>query len=368
MKLETGYDLLTKHCVRLIEGCKKAAFDGTVLFTPDAVGNYDALWIRDFGYMTEYCGDLMDAGEIRGCIEYTLRGQRSDGWIPDRMESGGDAVYAAGAKGTPVGKANLDNTPFLVFAVDALLDMVSEDEAKELFARWYPALDRGMDVLPLSPEGLIWNDPEDPHSPYGFTDTVCKTGRLFMESVLYWRACRKLEKLHGLFGSMERSLRYGENARLVEERLPDLFDREAGVFPAAELDCRQTDVWGMLYALDVGFPFPNEIRGAMERWLMDNRSRYLYKGQVCQLPNGAPWEKLLIEVPAGEYQNGAYWATASGWVLRFFRERDPGFFERILGELLEDFGEDGICECVNEGYRKLPEFVVSATNARGGLQ
>lgn len=367
MKLETGRKLLTEHCMRLIEGCKKTAFDGTVLFTPDAVGNYDALWIRDFGYMAEYCGDLMDADEIRGCIEYAVWGQRDDGWIPDRMEAGGDAVYAAGAKGAPVGRANLDNTPFLVFAVDALLAMTQEDRTKELFCRWYPALDKGMDILPLSPEGLIWNDPADPHSPYGFTDTVCKTGRLFMESVLYWRACRKLARLHDRCGDRSRSLRYGEKACRVEEHLPMLFDREAGVFPAAELDCRQTDVWGMLYALDVGFPFPEDIRRAIEHWLTENRHRYLYKGQVCQLPDGMPWEKLLIDVPAGEYQNGAYWATASGWALRFFRERDPAFFEQLLDELLEDFGKDGICECVNEGYRKLPEFVVSATNARGGL-
>ena len=368
MDRETGFRLLTEHCVRLIEGCKKVAYDGTVLFTPDAVGNYDALWIRDFGYMAEYCGDLMDTGEIRGCIEYAVRGRRADGWMPDRMEAGGDAVYAAGAKGAPVGRANLDNTPFLVFAVDALMAMVPEEEGKELFARWYPALDRGMDILPRSPEGLIWNDPQDPHSPYGFTDTVRKTGRLFMESVLYHRACRKLGSLHRRFGSPERYEDYALKARLVEEGLPALFDREKGVFPAAELDCRQTDVWGMLYSLDVDFPLPREIREAMERWLTENKHRYLYRGQVCQLPDGQPWEKLLIEVPAGEYQNGAYWATASGWALRFFRRRDPPFFEAMLEELLEDFESNGICECVNEGYRKLPEFVVSATNARGGLR
>ena len=368
MELTTGYEILTQHCKGLIHGCRKTAFDGTVLFTPDAVGNYDALWIRDFGYMAEYCGDLMDAHEIEACIDYAIRGQREDGWIPDRMEAGGDAVYAAGAKGAPVGRANLDNTPFLVFAVDALLGMLSKDAAESLFHRWYPALDKGMDILPLSTEGLIWNDPEDPHSPYGFTDTVCKTGRLFMESLLYWRACRKLEALHSSFGIQDRSLRYGEKARLVEAHLPALFDREAGVFPAAELDCRQTDVWGMLYGLDIGFPFPAPVKTAMEQWLTENRSRYLYKGQVCQLPDGKPWEKLLIDVPAGEYQNGAYWATASGWALRFFRERDPDFCREMLGELLLDFKMDGICECINDGYRKLPQFVVSATNARGGLK
>ena len=84
--------------------------------------------------------------------------------------------------------------------------------------------------------------------------------------------------------------------------------------------------------------------------------------------DGAPWEKLLSEVPAGEYQNGAYWATASGWALDFFRRSDPAFAEAMLSELAEDFEKDGICECINEGYRKLPQFVVSAVNVRGALQ
>jgi len=367
MKLETGLQKLTAHAGRLISGCKKTAYDGTVLFTPDAVGNYDALWIRDFGYMVEYCHDLMDPGEILGSIEYAIKGQRSDGWMPDRMEAGGDAVYAAGAKGAPVGRANLDNTPFLVFAVDSFLSGTSDPEAAELFEKWHGPLDRGMDILPVSSEGLIFNDPVNPHSPYGFTDTVCKTGRLFMESLLYWRACRKMAALHSRFGSADWAMCYERKALLVEKNLPMLFDNSRGVFPAAELDCRQTDVWGMLYGLEIGFPFPDHIRRAVENWLLSNRSRYLYKGQVCQLPDGAPWEKLLIDVPPGEYQNGAYWATSSGWALRFFRNRDPEFFEQMLEDLLEDFETDGICECVNEGYRKLPEFVVSATNARGGL-
>ena len=37
----------------------------------------------------------------------------------------------------------------------------------------------------------------------------------------------------------------------------------------------------------------------------------------------------------------------------------------MLDELLTDFEENGICECINENYRKLPQFVVSAVNVRG---
>lgn len=367
MDFQLGLSKLTEYASNLICTCRKSAFDGTVLFTPDGVGNYDALWIRDFGYMVEYCGDLMNPDEIKGCIEYAIRGQREDGWIPDRMEAGGDAVYAAGARGTPVGRANLDNTPFLVFAVYFFFRHVSTETAHVLFARWCDALDRGMTCIPVGEDGLVWNDPSDPHSPYGFSDTVCKTGSLFMESVLYWRACRFMEELHEMYGSMERKLEYNVRAEVVEENLITFFDESSGTFLASDGFCRQIDVWGMLYTLAVDFPLPSSVKSSVERWLMENRHRYLYKGQVCQLPDGASWEKLLIEVPAGEYQNGAYWATASGWAIRFFRRVDPEYAERMLDALLADFESEGICECINEGYRKLPQFVVSATNARGGL-
>ena len=37
------YQYLTELSRQLLEGCKKTAVDGTVLFTPDGVANYDAL-------------------------------------------------------------------------------------------------------------------------------------------------------------------------------------------------------------------------------------------------------------------------------------------------------------------------------------
>lgn len=59
--IQSALHEMTGLSKQLIRGCEKPACDGTVLYTPDGVGNYDALWVRDFGYMAEYCGDLMGA-------------------------------------------------------------------------------------------------------------------------------------------------------------------------------------------------------------------------------------------------------------------------------------------------------------------
>lgn len=352
---------------RLLEGCKKTATDGTVLFTPDGVGNYDALWVRDLGYMAEYCGDLFRPQELEQCIEFILLGQRQDGWIPDRVEADGCPVYSAGAKGSPVGLANLDNTPFLVSVVHSYLELPGASAAA--LGRWVDALDKGMACIPLSPDGLVYNDPAHPHSPYGFTDTVCKTGRLFYESLLYWRACRQLAELFRRCGGREAlAAGYENRARRVEQHLEQLYDPESGLYFAAELDCRQPDVWGAAFLLYIGFPASEERRQALARWLTENQSRYLYRGQACHLPDAAPWQKLLIEVLPGEYQNGAYWATASGWVWYVLRKTDPAGARRLLEDLADDFKSGGCCECVAPGYRKLPEYVVSAVNVRGPLR
>lgn len=368
MNFEKEKQMLTNLSRGLLAACRKTAFDGTVIFTPDGTGNYDALWVRDFAYMAEYAGDLIQPEEIRRCIEFILRGQRADGWIPDRVEQSGEAVYAAGAKGAPVGLANLDNAPFLVFAVSAYFARLDTAGARAHFLRWRAALDRGMACVPRQNGGLVYNDASAPHSPYGFTDTVLKTGVLFMESVLFWRAARQLSHMHRRYaGDAAKAAEYDAAADCIERGIAVLFCEKTGMFLAADGFCRQIDIWGAFYALFVGFPFSEKIRAAVERWLSENRAVYLYRGQVCQTPNGVPWERLLIEVPAGEYQNGAYWATASGWALRFFLRVDPPFAKEMLLALLLDFQTEGVCECVNEGYRKLPQFVVSAVNVRGGL-
>jgi hypothetical protein len=191
-RLEDDIAFLEGAARRLLDGCIIKASDGRPLYTPDGKANYAALWTRDFASMVEYAGDLMPGADVEKCIEYIVRGIRDDGAVPDRVQVDGRPVYSAGAPESPLGEPNLDNGPYLVIAVDSHLDRVSAERRKLLWSRWAPALAKGMDYVPLAPSGLVWNDPDKPHSPYGFTDTVGKTGELFMESVLYWRAAKIL--------------------------------------------------------------------------------------------------------------------------------------------------------------------------------
>lgn len=99
-----------------------------------------------------------------------------------------------------------------------------------------------------------------------------------------------------------------------------------------------------------------------------NYDACVYRGQVRHLLKGQYWERLLIDVEPETYQNGAYWATASGWMIWCLAQQNPALAVRALEDVVSCFKTDGSFECINEGYEKLPLFVVSATNVCGGFE
>jgi hypothetical protein len=351
----------------MLAGCRVPAYDGTSLYVPDGRSYYQALWTRDFAYMVENAGELMPPGEVEGCIRYLLAGQRADGVIPDRVKPDGLAVYVAGPEDAPMAGWNLDNGPFLVIAADAYLKRVDAWRAAALFKEWGANLARGVDVIPLSPAGLVWNDPAAPHSPYGFTDTVCKTGELLFESLLLWDAWRRLARRLEQTGEAAQAADISSRAARIEQNLDHLWDGEAGAFLAASQDCRQIDVWGNAFALWLDFPLRAK-RAAIQEFLARNYERFVQRGQVRHLLEPETWQRLFIPILSGEYQNGAYWATASGWVWSALREIRPDLARHLLDDLCTDFAQNGVYECVNGSYRKLDSYVVSATNILGALR
>jgi hypothetical protein len=351
----------------LLAGCQVAARDGTLFYTPDGKGNYKALWTRDFAYMVENAGDLMPAKKVEACLEALIHGIRADGATPDRVRPDGVAVYAAGPEDHPLGLPNLDNASFLVVAVDEHLKGLPPEERPVLFEKWVEPLDRAMNYIPRDASGLVYNDPARPHSPYGFTDTVAKTGLLFMESLLYWDACQRMAAWHHRTGHPARAKDYQNRARLIEANLDVLWNDQAGAFFAATRDCRQTDVWGNAYAVYLGFPLGAK-RERILKFLVTQSPRYLWHGQVRHLLEGEHWQRMLAPIEPGRYQNGAYWATASGWVIWALAQTDPALARRTWNELIDDFQNNGVCECVNGGYRQLESYVVSAANPLGAVR
>jgi hypothetical protein len=344
-----------------LDGCRVKGAGDTYLHTPDGVGNYKALWTRDFYYMVEYAGDLLDPVEIKASIHYLLNGQREDGCIPDRVNLAGQAVYSPGPPGKPMSDNALDNGPFMCMLVCSYVQQY-HDEA--LFKKVEPLLSKALDFVSIGENGLVYNYPENPQCVYGFTDIVLKTGNLLFSSLLYYKSNLEMYQLCKKYECGEANV-YKERFEKVKRNINTLWNDDQGMFWAADIDCKQLDVWGSAYAVEIGITSKQQS-GRISEYLVKHLDEIALKGQIRHLPlSEGPWDKLFKPCEEGTYQNGAFWATPLAWVIPTLAISSPDVASIVLKTVIQDFQENGINECINEGYVKVPNFVVSACNVYG---
>lgn len=139
-------------------------------------------------------------------------------------------------------------------------------------------------------------------------------------------------------------------------------DEKSGMFWAADQDCKQIDIWGSAYAVNVGITSMAQSKRISE-YLIRNEKQIIMNGQIRHLPGSdSGWNKLFRSVPEGAYQNGAYWATPLAWVVPVIAQQNLPLAKKILGDVIKDFQKNGINECINTNYLNVPNYVASATN------
>ena len=351
-------DWMRNRMAELMQSNRGNLADGRTVFYADALKHYNLIFTRGFGYLYEFADDLVTDSEAKGYLEYLLAGQRADGCIPDRVDSTGLAIYSPGGKNNQLADHALDNGPFLVSAV---CRYVANSGDLAFFRKHEPALRRAMDFINRAPNGLVFNDPENPQCVYGFTDIVKKTGYVLFTSVLYYDACLRLEATcrEAEVGEADE---YARRAKLIQESIGVLWDKHSGSFFAASGLCKQYDVWGTAFVLSYpGLATSEQEERALD-FLVDNYDRYAEKGQIRHLLNPETWQATYAYRPAGVYQNGAYWATPLSWFIPVLARRDPDLAQQTLQDCLRGFRERGIHEWVNGGVKRLPDYFVSAAS------
>jgi tetratricopeptide (TPR) repeat protein len=351
MDLDEALKRIFEEAGKLIRKCLLKASDGTTLFRPDGGGNYNALWTRDFCYMLEGLPNLIPHDDAVKAYLYILNRQRRDGAIPDRVDPDGKPYYNVLGSSPPT-----DNPQFAVKIAWKIWRAYGDVHPFILTA---DRLEKALSSLPLSKEAdLIWISPGSPHSSYGFTDCVAKTGEELFSSLLLYEAHVKMAELYGAAGRIEEARMHEAKAVRVKSSLGKLWSGE-GYFFAASVDCRQPDVWGSAYSVWVEAV---DSRRALEisKWLSNSFEKTVKWGQVRHLPEPFVWEKTLTEIKPGTYQNGAYWGTAAGWVAHVISLTNRQLAERMLIDLIEFCEAEGKAwECVNLDYRKCPDYVAT---------
>ena len=349
---------MKESTIEQLKGSRVKGKAGVWINTPDGVGNYKALWTRDYYYMVEYAGDLLDSAEIKASIKFLVDGQREDGCMPDRVNADGVAIYSPGEPGKPLADHAVDNGPFMAML---LCSYVNQFGDKDLFLELEPNIRKGLDQIRVKENGLVYNDPINPQCVYGFTDIVKKTGHLLFTSLLYYKANLEMYQLCQKYGVSDLYI-YKRRYEYVKQSVFRLWDDEIGMYWAADGACKQIDIWGSAYAVEVGVASEEQTQ-KIAQFLVDHYDDYVQRGQIRHLrKSDGYWEQLFIHFDKGTYQNGAYWATPLAWILPIYDTVKPGLSKKTLQTVIKDFQKNGINECINGDYVKVPNFVASATN------
>ena len=108
--------------------------------------------------------------------------------------------------------------------------------------------------------------------------------------------------------------------------------------------------------------------------MVRNEHKYFAAGQVRSLPYPTLWTRCDFRpggaggcVPAGTYQNGAYWATPLVYVTKaLIQTGHASFAEKLLQTCVQDFKANGIYEDVDYGLpvksRGVLNYTASVTN------
>jgi len=158
---------------------------------------------------------------------------------------------------------------------------------------------------------------------------------------------------------------YKRRYEYIQQNINKLWDEDNGMFWAADIDCKQVDIWGSAYAVEVGITNDEQTRRIV-LYLVEHYDEIVMNGQIRHLTlSEGGWNNLFKPCEEGTYQNGAYWATPLAWVIPVYARFKPNLAKEMLENVITDFQENGINECINDGYVKVPNFVVSATNVYG---
>ena len=324
---------------------------GTWIYSPGGYGK--RCWPRDCYYIVHGAPQFVPPEEIRGIIRLLLHWQRPDGMVPKHFSGGGGDLVCWG----PPPEA--DTAQFAVQLADEYF-IRSGDIA--FVAENLPALKRAMDSMPRDELGLSWIDPAHPHTAYGFTDQVFKTGAELYSSLLYWETARKLADMAIVVGEKAIAQEMNNRADLIEKNLSILWDEQAGMYLAASQDCRQIDIWGSAYAVYIGFP-NQQKNERICHYLVNHYAEIVYAGQVRHLLGGEYRQKTSQPITPDTYQNGAYWGTASGWVAYAIARINPGLASTMLGDMIDYYRRYDAFECVNDkGHQKIPGYGASVAN------
>lgn len=406
LTVTSDFDFLRSTAKEVVDGCivrpgetlkgGQQNTTGLTLRVPGATRDwYPAFWIRDAAMMLS-C-DLVGQSELEGWISVIAKTQPGpEGLrfgklvippysVPDHITLSGKACWFPGA----YEEQGNGSFGFLPPADDAFnfIQMIAEvcrlTKSTAILDRRFetgygkPTLREialaAYGSVEVDRDGLVLCRPEEELTrvDWGFCDTIRKTGRTLMPSLLRWRAASDLARL------LRRSGRQGEakwleaDADQIAKAIPRTFLAETGqgktLLLSATETGRRADLWASCYALHLGI-LQKGVEHSVSRGLLDvvNSQKVVFHGQLRSLPIDGPlggnWDKSLAAPDT--YQNGGYWGTPTGWLISALRKVDRSLADSILHDYAEHIRAEGAKGAPYEwihpnGARQNPRYAAS---------
>jgi len=331
---------------------------GCTIHVPGGNMGYPAFWIRDAVMMLG--DDLIPADELEGWIRlicstisgrdwHVRPGVEVPAWsVPDHINYDGKATFYPGSYetgdkqgGKPFGKyPPLDDNFYFLTAVWrhwavthklALAQSVVKTASgqirlSELCERVYaaPPSDAATGLC------VVGDVETENAKDFGFCDTINKSGKVLFASLLKFVAARQMTALFRALGRTDTARRFAREADRIRAALPATFAHTSGngetwLHAATEVG-NQPDVWGTAYAVWCGAvegDLARALSRALARAYRDKTA--VREGCVRHILTTDPvnhglWQSATSS--PGEYQNGGYWGTATGWYIAALAQTD----------------------------------------------
>ena len=362
--LSEAVSWLEKESHRLIRASRRTMKDGISAFPPQVGIGYEAFWLRDYVYTLEGSVDSYSDRELLDAGRVFISSMRADGAGVDCVKFDGHPIYKPGF-GT-LGANPVDDGS--QFTVAAIWHTYQKTRDLKFLKENIDALIRTMRSVPRNPKTKLVHIKDDDwdRCPYGFTDTVRMQGDVLFCSLLYVEAGRRLSELLDVVGRKDEAAAWESEAKAVAGNIREVFwEERVGLFRAATIRCREHHIWGSAFAVYLGVADKGQSM-AIARYFKDNYLKIVQNGQIRHLPGGVYWEMCV----AGRdtYQNGAYWATPTGWFVYTLDLVDSGLADRTVIDMVSDFKKGGVCEWILGEKRRLPNYLASASLPLAGIR
>ena len=165
-------------------------------------GYYQAMFTRDMAYKVIACPHLYANDKTEGTLQLVLDNASYDHAMPEYITIDGRVEYWCAGTGPLT-----DNAPSYVMATIAYCTAVNNFE---FLHRNIDKIKQCLDSVRVCPAtNLVWIDPHNPHSGYGYHDNIQKTGTELFSSVLLYQAYKILaEHLDGsIYDATAKSFR-----------------------------------------------------------------------------------------------------------------------------------------------------------------